>query len=812
MSVDEHPLIEADEAPGPIVELRPRRPGLRRRRRQRPPKPRLRKLRLLLILLGFVTLALVSMAFGMLMSVTRDLPKLENDKQYALTQDSYMYDDQGKPIGVFAPPNGKLIDTWSEISPAMVHAIVAVEDKRFWSDPGIDLKGLLRAAVSDVTGGPREGASTIAEQFVKNALAEQDNRTLLEKLREAALAFQLTHKWERTKILTEYLNTIYFGNGAYGIESAARIYYGWAHGYNASNPGASPDGCGPTPAYPHLPECAKELTYWQAALLAGMVADPSGFDPVADPAAALARRKQVLKDMLQQGYITHSKYEYGISRPLPTAAEIQQPTEPPAAPYFTSWLRPQIIAALEREGVPAKLAAYKAFYGGLKIYTTIDLSMQKAAQSVIDSVLPPDSGGPTATLVTIDNKTGEVRAMVSGNDDFTQSPFNLATLGHRQPGSAFKPFTLAEALQTGEYTPYSIIDSAPQDFVVPNSDGKEHFIVHNFGNTYSGPITLTEATAISDNSVYSQVGIHVGTTRIAHLAHEMGIRSPISTNYAMILGGLTIGVSALDMAHAYETLATGGQKVFNPVLGDMDDPSNPGPTGIADIRCPAATDCNFTNLADSPTYQRILPPWVVQEVQTILEGVVSPGGTATIAAIPGVVVAGKTGTTSDYSDAWFVGWTPQLTTAVWVGYPLGDVSMATDYNGGPVEGGTFPALIWHDYMVDAIAILQQEQAASTSHAGTTTPTTTGPATYTPSNTSSAASAPTTAGATPAATTPAATTGGATTGGATTGGATTGGPTTGAGTTGGPTTGGGTTGGGGATSGGTSTGSGGAGLG
>ena len=774
MSVEDHTLTQAEEAPAPIVlEPRHRWQPHRRGRGDRPRKPRLRKLRLFLTLVGFGLLAFVSAVFGMAMSVTHDLPTLENAAQLKLTVNSYLYDDHGRPIGILEPPTHKVIDTWQDISPAMVHAIVAIEDKRFWTDPGVDLRGLLRAFVSDATGGPKEGASTIAEQFVKNALAEQDNRTIFEKLREAALAFQLVHHWPRTKILTEYLNTIYFGEGAYGIESAARVFFGWAHGYNAGDgPDQVPGACGdPTAATPNRPECARKLTYWEAALLAGMVANPSAFDPIMHPAASEGRRNLVLLDMYQQGYITHAQYEYGINRPLPTAADIQQPQEPPAAPYFTSWLRPQIIAALEHEGVPAKLAAYKAFYGGLKIRTTIDLPMQEAAQQAIDAEFPPGSNGPTAALVSIDNQTGEVRAMVSGNGDYTQSPFNLATLGHRQPGSSFKPFTLSEALLTGEYTPYSVIDSAPQDFIVPNSAGKEHFIVHNFGNTYSGPITLTEATAISDNTVFSQVGIHVGTKRIARLATRMGIRSPISDNYAMILGGLKIGVSPLDMAHAYETLATGGLKVYNPTLGDMDVQhcqghgaarrcvTEPGPTGIAQITCPNV--CPFKVVRDHPTYKRILPQWVTEEVHTMLEGVVGPGGTAPMAAIPGVVVAGKTGTTSNYADAWFVGWTPQLTTAVWVGYPQGAIPMNTNYNGAPVEGGTFPAIIWHNFMVQALQILANEQAEYGPHKAGQTATTLTTQSLIPSTGGGSYTTP------GAATTPANTTGGATTPGATT---------------------------------------------
>ncbi len=358
-----------------------------------------------------------------------------------------------------------------------------------------------------------------------------------------------------------------------------------------------------------------------------MVASPTAFDPIAHPVASRGRRNLVLRNMLDQHYITQQQYDQGIVAPLPTANDLQQPSEPTAAPYFTSWLRPQILAAMgSGRGVPAGLAAYRAYYGGLQIRTTIDLEMQKAAEQAVSSELPSGSGLPSATLVAIDNKTGEVRAMVggpivNGQEDYKQYPFNLATLGYRQPGSSFKPFTLASALESGKYSGDSLINSAPQDFIVPNSGGKEHFIVHNFGNTYSGPITLRDATAISDNSVYAQVGINVGTHRIARLAHAMGVRSPLSTNYAMILGGLRQGVTPLDMAHAYETFATGGNLVFNPQLGDQ----NKGPTGIAEIHCFVVSCDGRRDIVDKPTYERVLPPEIASAVHDILTGVVQNG-------------------------------------------------------------------------------------------------------------------------------------------------------------------------------------------
>jgi penicillin-binding protein 1A len=715
--------------------------GWRRRRPRRPGKPRVKKLRLLLILIGLAILAAISTVFGMMMAVASDLPQIENRQEYRTAANSYLYDDHWHLIGLFAPPNHEVIDRFQQISPWMRRAIVSVEDRRFWSDPGVDLRGIARAVVADVTGGQRQGGSTIAQQFVKNALQEQNKRTIFEKLREAALAYHLTRRWPKQQILREYLNSIYFGNGAYGVESAARVYFGKVHGYDSfQTPGQTNSGCGDAPR----PSCASKLTAAESALLAGMVADPSAFDPLVHRQAAWARRRVVLNDMLEEHYLTLTQYQQAVNQPLPTAAEIQQPQEPAAAPYFTSWLRPQILAAMGlHRGVSEQVADYRAYYGGLKIRTTLDLQLQEAADQAISQELPSGDGLPGASLVAIDNKTGEVRAMVGGpivdgQEDYRQYPFNLATEGHRQPGSAFKPFTLAMALQFGGYGPDSIIDSAPQDFIVPNSGGKEHFIVHNFGNTYSGPISLAAATDISDNSVYAQVGIHTGTKKIANFARRAGIRSPVSHNYAMILGGLKVGVSPLDMAHAYETFAEGGRRVFDAGLGAPHD----GPTGIAQIYCPKV--CPQHNVFDHPQYQRVLPASVAATVHALLTGVVQ-SGTGTEAAISGVDVAGKTGTTTNYADAWFVGWTPQLTTAVWVGYPNRLVPMTSAYNGAPVEGGTYPAIIWHDFMVQALQMLAAENPAkhdSSSSSSSTTDTT--GASQGPSN----ASAPTTTSSAP----------------------------------------------------------------
>jgi penicillin-binding protein 1A len=695
---DNPPQLTAPDAPIPFEPPPPRYPL---DESGRPIKPRLRKLRILSIVIFLGLLALVSTLFGMLTAVASDLPQIENQRQFGAEHNSYLYDDAGRPIGLFAPPNHNVIDDYHQLGKYNRRAVVSIEDKRFWSDDGVDLRGVARAIVADVTGGATEGASTIAEQFVKNTLAQEGDRTILEKVREAALAFQLTHRWSKMKILTEYLNSIYFGNGAYGIESAARVYFGSRLGYNSDTGGVGSSRCGDSTPQQHLPSCASELRPYQAALLAGMIANPTAFNPVYHPAAATARRNLVLQDMLAQQNITRRQYVYGIHRKVPhNPALIEQPQEPAAAPYFTSWVTPQILKAV---------GPFRAYYGGLKIRTTIDLKLQQAAEQAITEELPTGTDEPTASLVSIDNATGQVRAMVGGplvdgHQDYERYPFNLATLAERQPGSSFKPFTLAVALQHG-YTPDSVFDSKPLSLVVPNSGGKEIYHVHNDDNVYRGPITVAEATAQSDNSVFTQLGLSpgVGTKRISRMARRMGITTPVSTNPAMIIGGLKVGVSPLEMAHAYETLATGGNRVYDPVLGSP----HKGPIGIAEIQCPRAKCHGKSKLVASPHLKRVLPPAVASTIHTLLRGVVT-SGTGQSAQISGVDVVGKTGTTTDEGDAWFVGWTPQFTTAVWVGFPNKLVPMLTQFNGGPVTGGTFPAEIWRAYMESALQINAEE--------------------------------------------------------------------------------------------------------
>jgi penicillin-binding protein 1A len=681
-----------------VVALRPHANG------PKPPRHRvrIRKLRLFILLLSLGVLAAVSTVFGMMMAVASDLPKLE----LSTARNSVIEDMDGKPLGYLTGNQKRIFLRESEIAPVMKHAIIAIEDRRFYTNEGVDLRGIARAFFQDVVQKRVvQGGSTITQQLVKNALAAQDDRTLFQKLREAALAYHLTHEWSKEKILNNYLNTIYFGNGAYGLEAAARTYF------QAKHPGCDVKGD---------KRCGSDLAPEDAALLAGMVSSPTAYDPVAHPEAARQRRNLVLGRMLEQHFLTQSQYDYARAQPIPDRGDLQPPAEDTTYPYFTSWIKQQVVDRLGG----GQQGARKAFEGGLRIRTTIDSELQDAAQAAIRNWLPYEDG-PHAALVAIENSTGKVRAMVGGDDaTYNQSPFNLATQGQRQPGSAIKPFILAEALRQG-ISPSSVWASHKLQIDVPHS--KEIFTVNNYEGAYSGQATLAHAITFSDNSVFAQVGIKVGTRKVADLAERMGIRTKVSHNYAMTLGGLKRGVTPLDMAHAYETFAAGGDLIYGTLSPGADNSraeTAPGPVGIDRIeRGGKAIELpNGDEAVNHKQRRNVLEHSVAREVASLLQSVVQVG-TGTRAQVPGTVIAGKTGTTEGYGDAWFVGWSPQYTVAVWVGYPNEFKSMETEFNGEPVAGGTYPAAIFRTFMQSALSIHPPKKPEVTPSATPAAPTT-----------------------------------------------------------------------------------------
>ncbi len=646
-------------------------------------KPRLKKLRILFVALGLGVLGLVSMVFGMMAAVSRDLPAIYNFAEYKASKNSEVYDSSGAPIGTLTSDQNKILLTSGQISPNIKNAVVSIEDSRFYEHNGVDFQGIARALVKDaLSQSAQQGASTITEQFVKNALEAEGSRTVFEKFREAALAYRLERHWAKDKILTEYLNTIYFGEGAYGIEAAARTYFGKAH-----------PGCG-TPAQP----CASALEPWEAATLAAIIASPSAYDPKAYPENALGRRNLVLEKMYGDGYITREQYDEGRMQALPSPGDIEPPHLDSKAPYFTAWLRQQLV---ERYG------ASKAFFGGLKVKSTLDLRLQDAAEETVNSYLGYSPA--TASVVVIDNHNAGVKAMVGG-PNFETKPFNLATQGHRQPGSSIKPFTLVTALEEG-ISPYTTFESAPQ-YIHYGKHGQEVFKVNNDEDSYLGSCDIVCATTYSDNSIYAQLGLEAlkgrtiqdRTHSIAGTIHKAGYDDPVSTNPSMVLGGLELGVTPLGWTYAYSTIGNNGDRVSGTLA------PRPGDSPVAYTQVTDQDGRTIREGDNDSIHTQAIPEGVAEEAKGILETVVS-SGTGTHANIGASGQWGKTGTTENNGDAWFCGGVEdEVTACVWVGYADTTTPMTTLYNGGPVMGGTFPALIWAS-VISAWEEIRAERAA-----------------------------------------------------------------------------------------------------
>jgi penicillin-binding protein 1A len=615
-----------------------------RKRSKGPKRRRIRKLRFLALIFILFLVSLVSFAYGLVSEVASDLAALEPNNHKHFQQLGYIYASDGKTVlAVLRGDESRVVVKSDQIAPIMKQAIVAVEDRRFWQHRGVDFRGIVRAVWADVRNKKVvQGGSTITQQFVKNTYTKRE-RTISRKLKEAALAWQLERRWSKDRILTAYLNTIYFGNGAYGVEMAARVYF-----------------------HRH----ASELTLPQAALLAGLPASPGAFDPVENPARARLRRATVLNLMVEQGLITRKEAVAGNRTALPDPDSVRLPPTKSKQPYFAEYVKQQLVPYY---------GSGKTFGDGLKVYTSINIDVQRLAQESIDRWLP-DAHGPAAALVAMDPRDGRVLAMVGGRS-FKKSQFNLAVQGERQAGSAFKPFVLATALSQG-ISPQTVFLSHP---TVINL-GDKLWAVNNYENSYLGPIDLNDATTFSDNSVYAQLTAQVGPQNVARMARRLGITSHLNDYFAIGLG--VNAVNPLEMARAFSTFAHGGVRIDGSLLGNV-------PRAVVRVVDGKRVDKN------GPVERPVLGSNDAATLTSMLENVVREG-TGKRAALADRPAAGKTGTTENYGDAWFVGYTPQLVTAVWVGYPNKLRPMLTEYDGEPVAGGTFPALIWKTFMTKAL--------------------------------------------------------------------------------------------------------------
>jgi penicillin-binding protein 1A len=616
---------------------------LRVRREKGTPRPRrrVRKRRLAALLLVLFVAAALSFTFGLVRAVASEIPALDPAAQHA-DVDTVVYASNGRTVlAVLRGDESRVLVGTEDTAPIMRQAIVSVEDQRFFEHNGIDVRGVARALWQDVRQqGIVEGGSTITQQFVKNAYIRNE-RTLARKVREAALAWQLEQRWSKDRILTAYLNTIYFGHGAYGIQQAARAYF---------------------------KKSARDLTLADSALLAGIPSDPSLYDPTTNPRSATLRRRHVLQLMFDQGKISRSQLRRADRAPLPVLDDIRLPGTHGPAPYFVNYVKDDLVA---------HYGAGRVFGGGLKVKTTIDLDLQLKARAAIERVLRnPD--GPAAALVAIDPRDGAVKAMFGGRN-FRQSQFNLAAQAKRQPGSSFKPIVLATAMNEG-ISPVTELESKP----VSIDAGDRIWKVTNYDHTYLGRVSLSRAIVSSDNSVFAQLTDLVGPKAIVKTARNLGIRSRLVPYFSIGLG--SGAVSPLDMARAYATIANDGRRVDGSEFGNR-----PRVVETVERFRSSRVDANV------PDPKQVMDEGHAELLTQILQDVVRVG-TGKRAAIAGREVAGKTGTTDNYGDAWFVGYTPELVVAVWVGYPDALTPMLTEFNGEPVAGGTLPALIWKAFV------------------------------------------------------------------------------------------------------------------
>jgi penicillin-binding protein 1A len=578
---------------------------------------------------------------GWVVSVVQDTPDITDLKPRPQGAVSIVYAADGTRLGFIAADTLRRAVPGSRIPPVMKRATVAIEDKRFYKHGGVDYVGIVRAAFKNVTSDDaQQGGSTLTMQLVRN-LYTPDTRfkkTLVRKIREAKLAEELENEHSKEWVLVAYLNNVPYGTvggqTAVGIQAAARIFFN---------------------------KPASQLTLAQAALLAGLPQAPTQYNPFNNPAGARKRRGEVLKSMADSGYITQGEADAANAAPLGVHRSDYYAHR--REQFFFDYVRSELIR---------RYGARVVEQGGLKVYTTINLRFQDLARQAIANHVGY-AGAPSAALATVDPENGHILAMAS-SATYGPTIFNYATQAHRQPGSAFKVIDLMAAVREG-IDPASTYYNSHE--LLPGwlpSDPTWH--VQTDSHSYAGSISLASALPASDNTVYAQLGADLGPEKVRQAAYDMGITSHLDAYPAESIGGLTYGVSPLEMANAYATVADGGWRNTATAITKVVHPD-----GKVDEVGRAKRRKEFT---DGET-MKVIPP---------MEAVLS-GGTAAGQGI-GCPNAGKTGTTSNNTDAWFVGVTPRLSTAVWVGFPNETTTL-----GSSVFGGTIAAPIWHDFMTVA---------------------------------------------------------------------------------------------------------------
>jgi len=568
---------------------------------------------------------------------------LDSLSPLAIGENSFVYAADGSLLGSIQTSENRQVVKWGEISPWMPKAVVAIEDKRFYAHGGVDYVGIARAAIADLRARKTvQGASTITQQLARNLYISNHERTVSRKLKEVCLARKLDNAWSKQDILTAYMNQVFYGANAYGVEAAAETYFS---------------------------KHATQLTLEQAALLAGLPQAPSRYDPFYNKPAALERRNEVLKAMLDTKDIDRAQYKKAVATPiLLKSGRIYKNIR---EPYFFDYVTEQLVKEYGSETVRS---------GGLRVYTSINPRMQRLARKAIRDNLYYRTD-PASAIIAIDPRTGAIKAMTGIIPGKKNNQFNLASQAKRQPGSTFKVMVLTSAIAQG-MDPYSTYyTSAP--FTYQPDSALEPWSVHTYSNSYVGSVSVASATLMSDNTVFAQLTLDAGPQNVADMAYKLGVRqTKLDVVPAMGLG--SDAVSPLEMASANATLAAGG--VYN------------APLAITKVVLPDGKIDKSVGWG-KPKRERVIPDWVAYEVTKVLESNMT-SGTAT-GAYFGRTAAGKTGTTEDHADGWLCGYTPQLATAVWVGYP--DAERPVYVHGVAIAGGNIPASIWHDFMSPAMA-------------------------------------------------------------------------------------------------------------